>query len=162
MTAVPGTPAGFPELNSNDRLPALGFRLSASGFRPSQSGSRKPRAGSLNSFRRPQFRAAGSRVATLLLLGCGYRLLGQHPEVLVLISTLAKGILYDAIFQRVKTDHHHASSWLQNPRRRFQQRLQIVQFAVYEDSKSLKSERRRMNPPLVMSVLTPIHWPGRG
>ena len=71
--------------------------------------------------------------------------------------SLTEGIFYDAIFERVKTDHHHASTWLQNLRRRFQQRLQIVQFAVYEDSKSLKGSRRGMN-----SAFSLIHWPGRG
>src|ERR1700761_546516 len=62
----------------------------------------------------------------------------------------------------MKTDHHHASSWLQDPGRCFEQRLQIVQFAVYEDSKSLKSSRRGMNFSLSIFVSTPIHWPGRG
>src|SRR6204780_4454341 len=62
----------------------------------------------------------------------------------------------------MKTDHHHASTWLQNPRGPMQQRPQIVQFAVYEDSKSLKSSGRRMNSPLVIFISTRIHWPGRG
>jgi len=93
----------------------------------------------------------------MLFFGCRHRFLGQHPEVLVLNLCFAEGILYDAIFQRMKTDHHHASSRLQNPGRRFQQRPQIVQFAVYEDSESLKSSGRRMNSPLFR-----IHWPGRG
>src|ERR1700678_2381272 len=129
---MPGTPAGFPE-------PKL-----------------------LNPFRCPQFRAACPRIAILFFFGCRYRFLGQHPEVLVLNSALAEGILYNAVLQRVKTDHHHASLWLQNPGRRFQQRPQIVQFAVYEDSKSLKSSGRRMNSPLFILVLELIHWPGRG
>src|ERR1700722_19917479 len=114
-----------------------------------------------NSLRRPQLRAPGSRVAIALLFRCCRRFFGQHPEVPALHSTLAEGIFYDAVFQRVKTDHHHASSRSQNPRRRFEQRLQIVQFAFYEDSKGLKGQSRWMNPP-VMLVMTPIHWPGRG
>jgi len=68
----------------------------------------------------------------------------------------AERIFHDAVFQRMKTDHHHASSRLQHPGRRRKQRLQIVQFAVYEDSKSLKSSRRGMNS------FASIHWPGRG
>src|SRR5580700_4972068 len=123
ITAVPGTPAGFPELNF---------------------------------FRRPQFRAACPRIAIAFFLCCRHRLLRQQTEV-TLLRALAEGILYDAILQRMKTDHHHASSWLQNPGRRFHQRPQIVQFAVYEDSKSLKSSGRRMNSPLSL-----VHWPGRG
>jgi hypothetical protein len=126
ITAVPGTPAGFPE----SKL--------------------------LNPFHRPQLRAACPRISILFFFRCGDRFLGQHPEVLVLNTALAEGILYHAIFQRMKTDHHHASSWLQNPRRRCEQRLQIVQFTVYEDSKSLKSPGRRMDSPLFR-----IHWPGR-
>jgi len=77
--------------------------------------------------------------------------------VLVLYRALAEGILYDAILQRVKTDHHDSPTWLQNPRHRFEQSPQVVQFAVYEDSKSLKSPSRGMN-----SSLSLIHWPGRG
>ena len=123
MTAVPGTPAGFPESNF---------------------------------FRRPQFRAARPRIAIALFFSCRYWLLRQQTEG-TLLHSFAEGILYDAIFHRVKTDHHHASAWLQNPGRRFHQRPQIVQFAVYEDSKSLKSSGRRMNSPLFR-----IHWPGRG
>ena len=74
-----------------------------------------------------------------------------------LILPLAEGILYDAIFQRIKTDYYHAPSGFRIRSARFQQRLQIVQFAVYEDSKSLKGSGRRMNAPLFR-----IHWPGRG
>src|SRR5208337_5064246 len=99
----------------------------------------------------------GSRISFALFFRCRDRFLGQHPEVLVLNSGFAEGILYDAIFERMKADHHHASTWLQNPRRGFEQRPQIVQFAVYEDSKSLKSSRRGMNSPRFR-----IHWPGRG
>jgi len=38
----------------------------------------------------------------------------------------AERIFHDAVFQRMKTDHNHASSWLQDPGRRRKQRLQIV------------------------------------
>src|SRR6202162_4078609 len=123
MTAVPGTPAGFPESNF---------------------------------FRRPQFRAARPRIAIALFYRCRYRLLRQQTEV-TLLRRFAEGIFHNAILERVKTDHHHASSWLQNPGRRIYQRPQIVQFAVYEDSERLKSSGRRMNSPLFG-----IHWPGRG
>src|SRR5581483_7241313 len=123
VTAMPGAPAGFPELNF---------------------------------FRRSQFRAARPRVAiTLFFSGCHW-LFCQHTEV-SFVNPFAEGIFDDAVFQRMKTDHHHASTRLQDRRRRRKQRLQIVQFAVYEDSKSLKSSRRGMN-----SSLSLIHWPGRG
>ena len=152
ITAMPGTPAGFPELNFSNRLPPSGFRLPHT----SGSGCRTPRAGSLDLFRCPQFRAACPRIAIAFQFSCRHRLFGQHTEV-ALSGALAKCIFHDAIFQRMKADHHHASSWLQNPRRRFEQRLQIFQFAVYEDSKSLKSLSRGMN-----STFGLIHWPGRG
>ena len=93
----------------------------------------------LNSFRRPQFRAAGSRVTIAFLFRCRYRFFRQDPVVLVLIRAFAEGILYDAVLQRVKANHYDSPTWLQNLRRCLEQRLQIVQFAVYEDSKSLKS-----------------------
>src|ERR1700746_4068900 len=112
MTAMPGAPAGFPELNS---------------------------------FRCPQFRAAGPRVAIGFLFRFRYRLFRQDAVVHVLIPAFAEGIFYDAVFQRMKTDHHHPSTGLQDPWRCREQRLQIVQFAVYENSKSLKSTRRGMN-----------------
>src|SRR3954466_4873459 len=110
-----------------------------------------------NSFRRPQFRAASPRVTIAFLFGCGYRFFRQNPVVRVLIRALAEGILYDAVFQRVKANHYDSSTWFQNLRRCGKQRLQIVQFAVYEDSKSLKSSCRGMN-----SAFSLIHWPGRG
>src|SRR5271169_5861813 len=56
----------------------------------------------LNFFRRPQFRAAGPRIAIAFFFRCCHRLLGQYPEVLVLNTAFAEGILYDAVFQRVK------------------------------------------------------------
>src|ERR1700756_5751719 len=121
MTAMPGAPAGFPELKS---------------------------------FRGPQLRATGSRVAIALLFRCDYRFLCHNAVVHVPIRTFTEGILYDAVFQRMKTDHHHAPTGLQNLWRRSQQRLQIVQFAVYEDSKSLKGPGRWMNPSFGL-----IHWP---
>ncbi len=57
---------------------------------------------------------------------------------------------HDAVFQGVKADHHHASTWLQNSWRCIEQRPQIVQFAVYEDSKSLKGPGRWMNLSVVL------------
>src|SRR5437870_13188738 len=62
--------------------------------------------------------------------------------------------------QRVKADNHQPSTRFQHLRGNFQQRPQIVQFAVYEDSESLKGPGRRMNP--VVLGLTQFHWPGRG
>jgi len=110
----------------------------------------------LNFFHRPQLRAAGPWVAIAFLVRCRHRLFRKLP-VVALLHSLAEGIFYDAVFERVKTDDHHASPWFHDPGRAFQQRPQIVQFTVYEDSKSLKGPGRRMNPPLFR-----IHWPGRG
>src|SRR5579862_6476606 len=120
---MPGTPAGFPELNL---------------------------------FRCPQFRAARPRITIALPFSCRNWLFRQQTEVTHLCP-FAEGIFYDAVLQRVETNHHHPSPWLQNLRRGFEQRLQIVQFAVYEDSKGLKGARRGMN-----SSFSRIHWPGRG
>src|SRR5205807_6852799 len=102
------------------------------------------------------FRAACPRITIALFFTRRDWLLCQHAEI-TLMHPFAEGIFHDAVFQRMKTDHHHASTGLQNLGRCLEQRLQIVQFAVYEDSKSLKSSRRGMN-----SSLSLIHWPGRG
>ena len=127
---MPGTPAGFPEPNFSTGP----VGTAASAVRPSnaQPGRSKLSSAALNF----ALRARGLRSLSSSVAVTGF--LVSTRKCLSLIRALAEGILYDAIFQRVKTDHHHASSWLQNPRRRFQQRLQIFQFAVYEDSKSLK------------------------
>jgi hypothetical protein len=130
-----------------------GFRYPAFGFR--NSDFRKPEA--LNSLRGSQLRASRPRIAIALFFRCRYRLLGQSAVVHVLNTALAEGILYDAVFERMKTDHHNPPAGFQNLWRYCEQRLQIVQFAVYENSKSLKSSRRGMN-----SSLLRIHWPGRG
>jgi len=162
---------GFPPRNPRTRPPATDFRppeFSAGGSSSAFPEFERPARllqlcrglrqvfRSLNFFRRPQFRAARPRIAIALFFSCRQRLLRQQTEV-TLLRSIAEGIFHDAIFQRVKTDHHHASPWLQNPGRRVQQRPQIVQFAVYEDSERLKSSGRRMNSPLFR-----IHWPGRG
>jgi hypothetical protein len=75
-----------------------------------------------------------------------HRLLGQQP-VPALLRAIAKRILDDPVFERVKADRPPAfrpASALR--RRRLQQCFQIVQFTVYEDSESLKGPGRRMNP----------------
>ena len=110
----------------------------------------------LNFFRRPELRAACPRIAIALFFCCRKRLFRKQSHR-GLPCCFPEGIFNDAILQRVKTDHHHASSWIQNPGRRIYQRPQIVQFAVYEDSERLKGSGRRMNSPLFR-----IHWPGRG
>src|ERR1700722_8391469 len=138
---MPGTPAGFPEPNLVLGRAAL---QRCDETLPKNRGF-SPRGPPLNSLRRSHLRAARPRIAITLFFSCCKRLFGQQTEV-TLPRSFAESIFYDPIFQRVKTDHHHTSLWLQNPRRRIEQRLQIVQFAVYEDSKSLKSSGRRMNP----------------
>ena len=115
-----------------------------------------PEARRLNFFGRSQFRAAGPRIAIALFSSCRNWLFRYDTEVTLLIP-FAEGIFHNAVFQRMKTDDHYPPTWFQDPRRRFQQRLQIVQFTVYEDSESLKSSRRGMNSSFCL-----IHWPGRG
>ena len=72
---------------SGAKLLKAGFRFSAFGFRqPSCSERRTPRAGSLsNSFRRPQFRAAGPRITIAFSNSDAVTgFLVRHPKVLVL------------------------------------------------------------------------------
>src|SRR6266536_534132 len=57
----------------------------------------------------------------------------------------------------MEADHYQPATRFQQLRRRFQQFPQVVQFAVYEYSESLKGARRGMN-----SAFSLIHWPGRG
>src|ERR1022692_3924542 len=105
----------------------------------------------LYSFGRPHLAAARPRIAIYLFPARRHRLLGQQP-VAALLRTLAKRILDDSVFERMKADHHQPSARLQHSGRRLQQCLQIVQFTVYEYSESLKGSRRRMNP-----LMFPIH-----
>src|SRR5216684_5024560 len=89
--------------------------------------------------------AARPRIAIYLIFAGRHRLLGQQP-VPALLRALAKRILDDPVFQRMKADYYQPSARFQQPRRRFHQGFQIVQFTVYEDSESLKGSGRRMNP----------------
>src|SRR5215469_1156760 len=106
-------------------------------------------------FRGPQLRAARSRVTINLFFSCPHRFLNQQ-SVKTLTHSLAKTIFYNPVLQRVEADDHQSAARLQQLRGRTQQRPQIVQFTVYEDSESLKGSCRRMNSPFC------IHWPGRG
>src|ERR1017187_636614 len=105
----------------------------------------------LYSFGRPHLGAARPRIAIYLFPARRHRLLGQQP-VAALLRTLAKRILDDSVFERMKANHHQPSARLQHSGRRLQQCFQIVQFTVYEYSESLKGLRRRMNP-----LMFPIH-----
>src|ERR1017187_3865079 len=105
----------------------------------------------LYSFGRPHLGAARPRIAIYLFPARRHRLLGQQP-VAALLRTLAKRILDDSVFERMKANHHQPSARLQHSGRRLQQCFQIVQFTVYEYSESLKGSRRRMNP-----LMFPIH-----
>src|ERR1700676_4595880 len=110
----------------------------------------------LTSFRRAQFRASRPRIAINLFFSGGHRLLGQQL-VVTLLHSLTKSIFHDAILQRVEADDHQPSAWFEHPRGRIEQRPQVVQLVVYEDSDCLESSGRRMNPSFCL-----IHWPGRG
>src|ERR1017187_9137111 len=105
----------------------------------------------LYSFGRPHLGAARPRIAIYLFPARRHRLLGQQP-VAALLRTLAKRILDDSVFERMKANHHQPSARLQHSGRRLQQCFQIVQFTVYEYSESLKGSRRLMNP-----LMFPIH-----
>src|SRR5258708_35679180 len=99
----------------------------------------------LNFFRGPQLRAARARTAITLFLAGSHRLFRQDlvgPR----FSSVAQSVFYDAVLQGVKADHHQPASRFQDARRCFHKRLQVVQFAVYEDSDCLESRGRWMNP----------------
>src|SRR5215469_14101927 len=114
------------------------------------------RSGMSDFFCGAQLRAARSRVAINLFFPCGYRFSVQQP-VMTLMHSLAKTILYNPVLQRVEADDHQPTARSQQPWGRTQQRPQVVQLTVYEDSESLKGSGRRMNAPLCW-----LHWPGRG
>src|ERR1017187_295230 len=98
-----------------------------------------------NFFGGAHLRTARPGIAINLFFARRHRLFRQQP-VPALLRTLAKRILDDSVFERVKADHHQPSTRLQHAGRHFQQCFQIVQFMVYEDSESLKGSGRRMNP----------------
>src|SRR5258708_28231806 len=98
----------------------------------------------LNFFRGPQLRAARPWIAINLFFAGSHRLFRQDlvdPR----FSSVAQSVFYDAVLQRVKADHHQPASRFQDARRCFHKRLQVVQFAVYEDSDSLETGVRWMN-----------------
>src|SRR5256885_15361350 len=99
-----------------------------------------------NSFRRSQLRAACARIAFDFLVSRRYRLLCKNA-VSAITCALAHRVFHDAVFERVKTDDHQAASRLKHLGRRVtaEQRLQVIQFTVYEDSDTLESQRRWMN-----------------
>src|SRR5260370_4048754 len=68
------------------------------------SGTAESRALPSNSLRRPQFCAAGPRVAINLFFSGRHWFLCQQP-VLPQLRALAHRIFHDAVFQRVKADH---------------------------------------------------------
>ncbi len=107
----------------------------------------------LHSFGGAHLRAARPQISIYLFFARRHRLLGQQP-VPALLRSLAKRILDDPVFERVKADHYQPSAWLQHPGRSLQQCFQIVQFTVYEDSESLKGSGRRMNSN---SLMFPVH-----
>src|SRR5258705_13732238 len=111
---------------------------------------------SSNPFRRTQFRAAGPRITINLFFAGGHWLFCEQP-VVSLPHSITESIFDDAVLQRVEADHDQAPARLQQLRGCFEQVPQVVQFAVYEDSESLKGSGRRINSPLCL-----IHWPGRG
>src|SRR5438309_10595830 len=110
----------------------------------------------LQSFGGSQLRAARPRIAIDFFFIGRHRLFRQQA-VVTSFRAFAKSIFHDAVFQRVETDDHQPASRFQQPRGCFHQRPQVVEFAVYEDSESLKGARRGMN-----SSFRLIHWPGRG
>ncbi len=96
----------------------------------------------LNSFRRAQLRAARPRIAIDFFFPSDHRLLGQQL-VVTLLHAFAKGIFHDAVLQRVEADDHHPPARFEQLRGRIEQRPQVVQFIVYEDSESLKGSASR-------------------
>jgi hypothetical protein len=104
----------------------------------------------LNFFRGPQLRATRPWIAIDLFFAGLHRLFRQHV-VDAALTAIAKSIFDDSVFQRVEADHYQPSARPKDLRRCLQQRLQIVQFAVYENSDCLESSGRRMN-------LVPSSW----
>src|SRR5438270_2125670 len=100
----------------------------------------------LNFFRRSQLRAACPRIAFDFLVSRRYRLLCKNA-VSTITRALPHRVFHDAVFERVKTDDHQASARLEDLGRRVtaEQRLQVIQFTVYEDSDPLESQSRWMN-----------------
>src|SRR3954471_24794696 len=87
----------------------------------------------LNSLRRSQLRAACPRIAFDFLVPCRYRLLCKDA-VGAITCALSHRVFHDAVFERVKADDDQAPARLEDPGRRItaEQRLQVIQFTVYE------------------------------
>src|ERR1051326_6181821 len=97
-----------------------------------------------NSFRRSQFRAACSRIAIDFTLRCRHRL-ARQDLVDALRCAAPERILHLPVFQRMEADHYQPPSVLEDFGRCFEQRPQVLEFMVYEDSDCLESFGRWMN-----------------
>src|SRR3989442_7289746 len=89
-----------------------------------------------------QLGAAGPRVPVDFFFAGLYRLASQHLVNL----TVPKRVFYQAILERMKTDHHRPATRLENSRQDGQQAFQGTQLIVDSDSKRLKRARRRIDP----------------
>ena len=78
-----------------------------------------------NSFRCPQLRASRPRVRSDLFFTRRHWLFRQQL-VLPQLRALSHRIFHDAVFQRVKADHHQPSTRFQQLRRCFEQPPQIL------------------------------------
>src|SRR6185369_11447932 len=58
----------------------------------------------------------------------------------------AKRMLRDAILERMKTDDDKPGAGFQAPRRRVEESIEAVEFAVDPDANRLKGARRRIDP----------------
>src|SRR5439155_23301516 len=96
-------------------------------------------------FRGAQFSAARSWITAHFHVVCRYWLFRQQP-VKTTLRARAQRIFHSAVFQRVEADDYQPAATPEHRRRRFQQRLQLFQLTVYEDSDRLESARRGMNP----------------
>src|SRR3954462_13817308 len=100
----------------------------------------------LKFFRCSSLRAARPRIAFDFLVPGRYRLLSKNA-VDAATCALSHRVFHDAVLERVKTDYDQASARLKDLGRRVtaEQRLQVIQFTVYEDSDPLESQSRWMN-----------------
>src|ERR1035437_654029 len=106
----------------------------------------------IRSLRRSQLRAPRAGVAVqLFFAGCNRLFRENLPDSLP--RAFAQAVLGDAILQRVEADDHQSCGGLEQTGCGLQQNSNLVQLAIYVDTKSLKGSGRRMNAVL-------FHWRG--
>ena len=104
----------------------------------------------LNPLRTPQLGTARSWVSLSFFLRRDDGFPGQNAHLFILLQ-FSKNLLDHPIFEGVKRDHAHSSTFFQGSPSRFYYFPQILQFIIHPDTERLKGFGGRVNSPRMKS-----------